>query len=63
MVLTGYRIKSTQGNIHYLGTEMEFFWNDCDDPNYFHILDTKQENLHRYKTLRIYEKYIMTTKR
>ena len=30
LVLSGhFHAKSNQGNIHYLGSQMEFFWNDC----------------------------------
>ena len=58
MVLTGhFHAKSTQGNIHYLGAQMEFFWNDCDDPKYFHILDTETRELTPIQNpYRIYEK-------
>lgn len=46
MVLTGhYHTKSSIENIHYLGTQMEFFWNDCNDKKYFHILDTETREL------------------
>jgi len=46
MVLSGhFHAKSSQGNIHYLGSQMEFFWNDCDDPKYFHVLDTETREL------------------
>lgn len=46
MVLTGhFHAKSTQGNIHYLGSQMEFFWNDCGDKKHFHVLDTKTREL------------------
>jgi DNA repair exonuclease SbcCD nuclease subunit len=44
-VYTGhFHTKSSKGNIHYLGSQMEFFWNDAHDPKYFHIFntDTKQ---------------------
>lgn len=34
-----YHTKSSDGNISYLGAQMEFTWADCDDPKYFHILD------------------------
>ena len=41
MELTGhFHARSSQNNIHYLGAQMEFFWNDCDDDKYFHVFDT-----------------------
>lgn len=41
LVLSGhYHCKSSQGNIHYFGSQMEFFWNDAHDDKFFHILDT-----------------------
>ena len=40
-----FHTKSTQDNIHYLGSQMEFFWNDAHDNKYFHILDTGTREL------------------
>jgi DNA repair exonuclease SbcCD nuclease subunit len=40
-VYTGhYHTKSTRGNVNYLGTQYEMNWGDCDDPKFFHVLDT-----------------------
>lgn len=45
-VLSGhFHTKSSRGNIRYLGSQMEFTWGDCDDPKYFHILDTDTREL------------------
>jgi DNA repair exonuclease SbcCD nuclease subunit len=45
-VLSGhFHTKSSQGNIHYLGSQMEFTWADADDPKYFHVLDTETREL------------------
>lgn len=46
MVLSGhFHTKSSQNNIHYLGSQMEFTWADVDDPKYFHILDTETREI------------------
>lgn len=46
LVLSGhYHCKSSQGNIHYLGSQMEFFWNDAHDDKFFHVLDTDTREL------------------
>lgn len=45
-VLSGhFHTKSEHGNIRYLGTQMEFFWNDAHDPKHFHILDTADRSI------------------
>lgn len=45
-VLSGhFHTKSTQDNIMYLGSQMEFFWNDAHDNKHFHVLDTKTRKL------------------
>ena len=42
MVLSGhYHTKSSDGNIHYLGTQYELTWADAGDPKHFHVLDTQ----------------------
>jgi len=58
MVLSGhFHAKSTQGNVHYLGSQMEFFWNDCNDPKHFHVLDTETRELTAVRNpITIYEK-------
>lgn len=46
MVLSGhFHTKSSKDNVHYLGSQMEFTWNDAGDPKYFHILDTESGEL------------------
>jgi DNA repair exonuclease SbcCD nuclease subunit len=46
MVLSGhYHTKSSNGNIHYLGVAYEHTWADCNDPKYFHVLDTSKRQL------------------
>jgi len=46
MVLSGhFHTKSQSGNIHYLGSQMEFFWSDAHDPKFFHVFDTDTREL------------------
>ena len=65
MVLSGhYHTKSHKENIYYLGSQMEFFWNDAHDKKYFHILDTDTRELtaiHNPNTL-FYKIYYDDTK-
>jgi hypothetical protein len=58
MVMSGhFHAKSSQDNIHFLGSQMEFFWNDCDDPKHFHVLDTETRELEAIRNpITIYEK-------
>ena len=37
--------KNDDGQIFYLGTPYEIYWNDCDDPKGFHIFDTETREL------------------
>lgn len=46
MVMSGhFHTRSNQDNIHYLGSQMEFYWNDAHDNKYFHVLDTDTREL------------------
>jgi DNA repair exonuclease SbcCD nuclease subunit len=50
MVLSGhFHTKSSKSNIHYLGSQMEFTWGDCDDPKYFHVIDTTTRKMESIK--------------
>lgn len=40
-----FHTKSSKRNIYYLGSQMEFFWNDAHDNKYFHIFDTATQEL------------------
>lgn len=45
-VYTGhYHVKSSKNNIHYLGSQMEFFWSDAHNDKYFHVFDTETQEL------------------
>ena len=42
-VLSGhFHTKSTQDNIMYLGSQMEFTWSDAHDDKFFHVIDTEK---------------------
>lgn len=46
MVLSGhYHCSSRKDNIWYLGSQLEFTWNDAHDPKYFHIVDTETREI------------------
>ena len=64
MVLSGhFHTKSTIGNIHYLGSQMEFMWSDCNDRKYFHILDTDTRELTSVENpITIFEKILYNDK-
>ena len=49
--------KSDDGQIYYLGTPYQIFWNDYDDPKGFHIFDTSTRELER-----IVNPFMMTLK-
>ena len=47
-VMSGhYHHKSHDGQVFYLGTPYEIYWNDWDDPKGFHVFDTKTRELER----------------
>ena len=60
LVLSGhYHCKSNQGNIHYLGSQMEFFWSDAGDDKFFHIYDTDTRELTPVRNpITLYEKIL-----
>ena len=64
MVLSGhFHTKSTMGNIHYLGSQMEFMWSDCNDRKYFHVLDTDTRELTSVENpITIFEKILYNDK-
>ena len=48
MVLSGhYHCSSRKDNIWYLGSQLEFTWNDAHDPKYFHIVDTETREVEK----------------
>ena len=58
MVMSGhFHTKSQRDNVHYLGSQMDFFWSDCEDRKYFHVLDTETRQLTAVENpIRIFEK-------
>jgi len=47
-VLTGhFHTSSKQDNVFYLGSQMEFTWNDAGDSKYFHVIDTETREIER----------------
>ena len=63
-VLSGhFHTKSTIGNIHYLGSQMEFMWSDVNDRKYFHVLDTDTRELKAVENpITIFEKILYDDK-
>ena len=57
-VMSGhFHHKSDDGQIYYLGTPYEIYWNDWEDPKGFHIYDTETRELERIvNPYSIYEK-------
>jgi len=52
-----YHHKSILGNIKFLGSQMEFTWNDFGDEKHFHILDTETRELTAvHNPLKMYHK-------
>jgi len=58
MVMSGhYHHKSDDGQIYYLGTPYEIYWNDWNDPKGFHVFDTEKRELERIiNPLKIFSK-------
>ena len=58
IVMSGhFHHKSDDGQIYYLGTPYELYWNDFDDPKGFHIFDTETRELERIvNSYRIFDK-------
>lgn len=53
-----YHTKSLSGNIHYFGSQVEFYWSDAHDNKYFHVLDTKTREITPVRNpITLYQKY------
>ena len=50
--------KSDDGQIYYLGSPYEFYWNDCGDRKGFHVLNTENRKLDRIVNPRTIHKKI-----
>jgi len=59
-VLTGhYHTASREDNIWYLGSQLEFTWNDAGDNKYFHVIDTETREITKIQnTYRLFEKIL-----
>ena len=57
-VMSGhFHHKNDDGQIYYLGTPYELYWNDYDDPKGFHVFDTETRELTRIENkLTIFDK-------
>ena len=54
-----FHTRSTQGNITYLGSQMEFTWADAHDQKYFHVFDTDTRTIEMVANpLTIFEKVV-----
>lgn len=54
-----FHTASEEGNIRYLGSQMEFTWADADDPKYFHVFDTETRELTPVRNpITIFEKIV-----
>jgi len=40
-----FHTKSINGNVHYLGSQVEFTWSDSGDPKYFHVFNTETREM------------------
>ena len=48
IVMSGhFHHKSDEGQVYYLGTPYEIYWNDWQDPKGFHVFDTETRELER----------------